>query len=97
VHENTNDAQGAFFDVPAKHKGQKPILFGRFEFKPITHESLKDNDETPKFFHYRPSTQRMMEKMGYNLTKRSGLNFDKGRRILLRSFLLRGKASDYYQ
>jgi len=27
VHEKTRDAQGAFLEVPTKHKSQKPILF----------------------------------------------------------------------
>jgi len=36
LHEKTSGAKGAFFEVPAKHKGQKPILFGKFEFEPIT-------------------------------------------------------------
>jgi len=35
--------------------------------------------------------------MGYNLIKRSGMNFGKGRRTLFRSFVPRGKAPDYYQ
>ena len=74
VHEKTSDAQGAFFEVPTKHKGQKPILFGIFEFEPITRESSEDNNESPQLSHYRPSAHRMMDKMGYNLTKRSGLN-----------------------
>jgi len=39
----------------------------------------------------------MMEKMGYNLTKMSGLNFDKGRLTLLKSFMPKGKAPDDYQ
>ena len=39
VHEKTSNAQGAFFEVPAKHKSQKPILFERFESEPKTHES----------------------------------------------------------
>ena len=38
----------------------------------------------------------MMEKMGYNLTKRSGLSFSE-ERTLLRSFVPRRKAPDYYQ
>ena len=38
----------------------------------------------------------MMENMGYDLTSGLGLNFDKGRRILLRSFVPKGKAPDYY-
>jgi len=31
VCKKTSDAQGAFFEVPAKRKGKKPILFGRIE------------------------------------------------------------------
>jgi len=36
----------------------------------------------------------MMENIGYDLTKRSGLNVDKEIRTLLRSFVLKGKAPD---
>ena len=35
----------------------------------ITRESLKDKDKYPQFSHYSLSAHRMMEKMGYNLTK----------------------------
>ena len=28
VHEKVRDAHNAFFEVPAKQRGQKPILFG---------------------------------------------------------------------
>ena len=38
----------------------------------------------------------MMENMGYDLTSSPGLNFGKGRRMLLRSFIPKGKAPDYY-
>jgi len=38
----------------------------------------------------------MMERMGYDLTKGSGLNFSKGKRALLCSFILKGKDPDYY-
>jgi len=31
VPEKTSDLQGDFFEVPAKYKAQKSILFGRFE------------------------------------------------------------------
>jgi len=96
VRENTSDTQGAFFEVPAKHKGQKPILFGRFESEPMTRESSEDNDES-QFYHCEPSAHHMIEKMGYNLTKRPDLNFGKGRWTLLRSIVPRGKAPDYYQ
>ena len=34
--------------------------------------------------------------MGYDLIKSPGLNFGKGRRTLLRSFVPKGKAPDYY-
>jgi len=37
-----------------------------------------------------------MERMEYELTNRSGLNFGKERRTLLLSFVPKGKASDYY-
>jgi len=38
----------------------------------------------------------MMERMEYDLTKRPSLNFSKGKRVLLRSFVLKGKDLDYY-
>ena len=41
VRENTSDTQGAFFEVPAKHKGQKPILFGRVESEAMTCEKVQ--------------------------------------------------------
>jgi len=47
MHEKTSDAQGALFEVPAKHKGQKPILFRRIESEPMTRESSKDDFESP--------------------------------------------------
>ena len=39
TQERVNDAYGAFFEVPAKRKGQKPILFGRIESKLMDYES----------------------------------------------------------
>jgi len=79
VHEKTNDAQRAFFKVLAKHKGQKSILFGRIEPEPMARESSKDNTESPQFSLYESNARRMMEKIRYDLTKWSGLNFGKGR------------------
>ena len=38
----------------------------------------------------------MMERMGYDFTKESGLNFGKGKQALLRSFVPKGKDPDYY-
>jgi len=37
-----------------------------------------------------------MERMGYDFIKESGLNFGKGKRALLRSFVPKGKDPDYY-
>ena len=45
VRKKTSDAQGAFFEVPAKHKGQKAILFGKIESELVTRESSEDNPE----------------------------------------------------
>ena len=39
----------------------------------------------------------MMDRMGYDFTKRSGLNFGKGKRALLLSFILKGKDPDYHR
>jgi len=39
VRKKIRDAYNALFEVPAKHEGQKPILFGRIEFEPIAYES----------------------------------------------------------
>jgi len=96
VHEKASDVQGAFFEVPAKHKDQKSILFGRIESEPITFESSRDSSESPQFFHYGPKSHHIMKRMGYDLTKRSGLNFGKEKRALLRSFIPKGNAPDYY-
>jgi len=38
----------------------------------------------------------MMERTGYDFTKRSGINFGKGKRGLLRSFVPKGKDPNYY-
>jgi len=37
-----------------------------------------------------------MERMGYDLTKGSGLNFSKGKQVLLHSFVPKDKDPDYY-
>jgi len=42
-------------------------------------------------FYYRQKSRHMMERMGYDLTKGSGLHFDKGKRVLFRSFVPKGK------
>jgi len=82
--------------VPAKYKDQKPILFRRVESEPMNHESSNDGLDSPQLFHYAQKSHWIMEIIGYDLIKRYSLNFSKGRRILLRSFVPKRKAPDYY-
>ena len=96
VYQDVSDAQGTLLMVPARRKGQNQILFGRVESKSMTREDSESDDEYPQFSHYEPNVFKMMENMGYDLTNGPGLNFDKGRRTLLRSFVPKGKAPDYY-
>ena len=56
----------------------------------------ESENEPLQFSHYKPNVLRMMENMGYDLTNGPGLNFDKRRRTLLRSFVPKGIAPDYY-
>ena len=62
----------------------------------MPHKDSESENESPQFSHYKPSVLRMMERMGYDLTNGPDLNFDKGRRTLLRSFTTKGKTPDYY-
>jgi len=96
VYQDVSDAQGTLLMVPARRKGQNQILFGRVESKSMTREDSESDDEYPQFSHYEPNVLKMIENMGYDLTNGPGLNFDKGRRTLLRSFVPKGKAPDYY-
>ena len=47
VYENISDVQGSLFEVPAKHKGQKPILFGRIESEPVIREDSESGVKPP--------------------------------------------------
>jgi len=51
VHEKTSNVHGAFFEVPAKHKDRKPVLFERFESEPMTRDILEDDFKSSQFFH----------------------------------------------
>ena len=62
----------------------------------MSHIDSESENESPQFCHYEPSVLRMMERMGYDLINGPGLNFGKGRRILPRSFIPKGKTPDYY-
>ena len=96
VRKKIGNACKTLFKVPAKRKSQKIILFGRIESELIAYESSGDGSESPQFSHYEQKSCHMMERMGYDLTKRSNLNFGKGKRALLRSFVLKDKNPDYY-
>ena len=47
VCEKVGDAHNAFFEVPARRKGQKPILFGWIDMEPVACESLGGDSESP--------------------------------------------------
>ena len=82
VYQGVNEAQGSLFKVPARRKGQKPILFERVESESMTREDSESENEPPQFSHYEPNVLRMMENMGYDLTSGPGLNFGKRRTLL---------------
>jgi len=83
TYQDVGDAQESVFMVPARRKGQKPILFRQIKSELMSHEGSESENEHPQFAHYEPNILRMMESMGYDLTNSPGLNFGKGRRTLL--------------
>jgi len=89
TYQSVSDVQRTFFEVLARHKGQKLIFFGRVESNSWR---LRKRDWTPSVLSLRAKCLKMMENMGYDLTSGLGLNFGKGRRTLLRSFIPKGKA-----
>jgi len=52
TYDRTGDAQGVYFEVPAKHEDQMTILFGRVESEPIIRENSEDDFESPQLLHY---------------------------------------------
>ena len=77
TNERASNEHGDFFKVPTKYKGQKPEYELRVESELITCESSEDGSESPQFFHYGQKLHHIMERMGYVINKRSGLNFSK--------------------
>ena len=75
----------------------KTNFFGRIKSELVPREDSESENESPQFTHYEPNVLRMMKNMAYDLTNGPGLNFGKGRRTLLRSFVPKGKTPDYYQ
>ena len=83
TYRDVGDAQESVFIVPARRKGQKPILFGRIKSELMSHQESESENESPQFTHYEPNILRMMKNMGYDLTNGPSLNFSKRRRTLL--------------
>ena len=96
TYQDVGDAQESVFMVPVRRKGQKLILFRRIKSELMSREDSKSENESPQFSYYEPNVLRMMESIGYDLTNGPGLNFDKRRRALLRSFVPKGKTLNYY-
>jgi len=72
------DERKAIYIIPSRGKDQSPIIFGKARQKyPTVLESDKDSD-APQFHHYNPNGVHIMKKMGYDVQKGQGLNFDKG-------------------
>ena len=49
IYQNVSDVQESFFEVPARYKDQKLILFGKIESKPITYEDSESETELSQF------------------------------------------------
>jgi len=91
AYQSVSKAQGSFFEVLARCKGQKLILFGRVKSKPMTCEDSESETELPPFSYYESNVLRMMGNMKCELTSGPGLNFGKGKRTLLRLSFQKGK------
>jgi len=96
TYKDVGDVQESLFMVPARRKGQEPILFGRIKSELMSRKNSESENESSQFSHYEPNVLRMMENMGYDLPNGPGLNFSKGRRTLFRSFVPKEKTPDYY-
>ena len=61
IYQDVGDAQESVFMVPARHKGQKLILFGRIKSELMSREDSESENESPQFSHYEPNVLRMIE------------------------------------
>ena len=82
--------------VPPFKRNQSPIVFDRIQPRISAITNSGSNSEPPQIFHYARSSHHMMRRMGYNLQQENGLNFDRGRHGLLRTFVPKGKPTNYY-
>src|SRR5436853_7836632 len=88
---------GAFFEVPARRRKQKPLYFGRCHDKIRTSVSADIETHAPEFSHYDPNAHLIMRHWGYDFEKKPGLNYGKGLKSLPGPFVPKGKRADYYQ
>ena len=82
---------------PSKTQRSKIDLFRKSRVQTNDSWRIKKRDWTPSVLSLRAKCTKMMENMGYDLASGPSLNFGKGRRTLLWSFIPKGKAPDYYQ
>lgn len=83
--------------MPARWPYQQPIIFRKVKSWPEVRTDNKSNNQAAsQFSHYEQIFYQMMKKMSYNLTRKLGLNFGRGRQDLLCSFIPQEKNPDYY-
>jgi len=82
--------------IPPSKRSQSPVIFDRVQPQMSVVIDSSSNSEPPQIFHYARSVHHMMRKMGYNLQRGNGLNFRRGQRGLLWTFVLKGKPTNYY-
>ena len=59
--EEVEDAQKAFFEVPSKKKGQKPICLGKVKSTPLRRGSSEEDDGVPQFHYHEPNSIHLMK------------------------------------
>jgi len=94
MHIEEND--GSMFVVSPSKKDQLPIIFGKVQYRITTSNDSDEDLEPQQFFDYARSAHRMIKEMGYNLRRDEDLDFEKGQRIPLQSFILKEKPANYY-
>ena len=93
---SVENGEGSVFVVPPSKKNQSLIVFGRVQPWMSAVIDPGSYSEPSQFFYCVRSAHKMMRRMGYNLQRGNGLNFRRGRRGLLWTFVLKGKPADYY-
>ena len=88
--------EGFVFVVPPTKRNQSLIVFGRVQPWMSVVIDPGSYSEPSQFFYCVRSAHKMMRRMGYNLQRGNGLNFRRGRRGLLWTFVPKGKPVDYY-